>query len=534
MIRVDLVLFAPMAGLKEMSQSFKVVDLFAGPGGLAEGFASYKPEGQPVFDIGLSVEMDETAFKTLRLRSFFRQFNGAAPREYYDYIRGAGDFGRLTRRFEAQWAAACDETMQLTLGSPDAEAKLPSRLAELRAESGDRLIVTGGPPCQAYSLVGRARNRGIQHYRAEDDHRFYLYREYIRVVERLKPVAFVMENVKGLLSARADGCRIYDRVVAGLSSAGGNDSYRIVPLTVSSRRNGQEYLIRAEDYGVPQTRHRVILVGLRSDLACDRDLTAFALQTRAVPTTVSDAIAGMPRLRSGLTRQRDTSFGKWRETAAAAFRYAAATTRGQAQLKEVGRKLSQYALELERQSELPMESAGLAPVLNKELSDWLIDPLLEGLPNHSARGHMESDLARYAFCATYAEVFGRSPKTKHFPEALAPSHRSWRSGKFADRFRVQHFDAPAKTITSHIAKDGHYFIHPDPLQCRSLTVREAARLQTFPDNYYFEGGRTEQFVQVGNAVPPLLAHQIAERLHTVLTGRERCSRLSDRQRMLAA
>jgi DNA (cytosine-5)-methyltransferase 1 len=145
------------------------------------------------------------------------------------------------------------------------------------------------------------------------------------------------------------------------------------------------------------------------------------------------------------------------------------------------------------------------------LDDWLLDERLSYWLNHEARGHMDSDLRRYAYAAAFAEIYGDSPKGHrdfNLP-GLEPNHKNWKSGKFSDRFRVQRKGIPSTTITSHIAKDGHYFIHYDPRQCRSLTVREAARLQTFPDNYFFLGNRTQQFHQVGNAVPPLLANQIA-------------------------
>ncbi len=164
-----------------------------------------------------------------------------------------------------------------------------------------------------------------------------------------------------------------------------------------------------------------------------------------------------------------------------------------------------------------------------DLADWLGDPRLPRLPNVECRAHMPGDLARYLFTAAYGRAVGRSPRSSDFPKALAPRHRNWSSGKFADRFRVQLAGEQATTVTSHIAKDGHTYVHPDPSQCRSLTLREAARLQTFPDNYFFHGSRSSQYVQVGNAVPPYLALQIAGVVARVVRRHDRAGR-RDRSR----
>jgi DNA (cytosine-5)-methyltransferase 1 len=228
----------------------------------------------------------------------------------------------------------------------------------------------------------------------------------------------------------------------------------------------------------------------------------------------------MPRLRSGLSK--DDSHENW----ATAMKNAADIVSDAVDFlpQSERRKFSSRARECAAIALSPEDSrpraaskpAGIGAKCPQTLRRWLQDAKLHSLANNETRGHIATDLGRYLFAAIYAEFTGVSPKARDFPAKLAPDHVSWDSGKFADRFRVQLRDQPSSTITSHISKDGHYFIHPDPEQCRSLTVREAARLQTFPDNYFFKGNRTEQFIQVGNAVPPFLAKQIGNALFLLL------------------
>lgn len=501
-----------------MNVTFKVVDLFAGPGGLAEGFSSVRNEdGQRAFDIHLSIEKEASALRTLRLRSFFRQFL-TPPSDYYDYVAGKISHDELVERHPGEWACAVAETRLLELGSERAQQELDPILDELR-NSNEPTILIGGPPCQAYSLVGRARNKGIKGYEAAKDNRHFLYQEYIRIIGKLQPAAFVMENVKGILSSKVGQTAIFEQVLIDLRAAGGSpDSYCLIPVVRPAESEASSFIVRCEQFGIPQARHRVIIIGIRKDLACGlSDINRAGLVPISyVKTTVWDVLEGMPELRSGLSRDSDTP-ERWRETASDAM-LAAANACMANQLPEVASVLRTAAQEVKIIARLlGRKSTDLGRTRkNNVLAAWLSDPQLTTLLNHETRGHMREDLARYAFAAAFAEVFERSPKASEFPEGLAPRHGNWKSGKFADRFRVQLWKRPSTTVTSHISKDGHYFIHPDLKQCRSLTVREAARLQTFPDNYLFEGNRTEQFVQVGNAVPPLMARQVAKALLSLL------------------
>lgn len=515
---------------------FQIVDLFAGPGGLAEGFSGYvHQDGTRPFEIAFSVEKEVSAHATLRLRAFLRQFGTDFPAEYYAALNSGSELPDFAKLYPEQWTAAETEALHLELGTDATRSIMNRRLKELAKSAGDRTILIGGPPCQAYSLVGRARNRGKKDYRAEDDKRHFLYREYIDILNALKPAAFVMENVKGLISSSVDGSLVGNRILADLKSAskrsggyrlvalgGGNDLLgRVQPLALT------DFVIRAEDHGVPQARHRVIIVGLRADISRQPGIAALMENVLRLKKDdqvgIGSVIGNIPSLRSGLSRGDDRKLWK-ASVLEAADKVIAATAKSDKMVTKIAREARTDL----RKSAAGLERVGVAPscVPNScppALRDWLVDPAITRLPNHETRGHMPSDLARYLFAAAFGEVHGRSPKAADFPVELAPDHANWNSGKFADRFRVQLNDRPGTTVTSHISKDGHYFIHPDPAQCRSLTVREAARIQTFPDNYLFLGNRTQQYVQVGNAVPPFLARNIAEVIWSVLGKLDICA-----------
>jgi DNA (cytosine-5)-methyltransferase 1 len=512
-----------------------VIDLFAGPGGLGEGFSAFRSsKGEQPFRIALSIEKDPIAHQTLKLRSFFRQFSRReVPTEYFDHLRGKMTADELYKLYPEQGEKANTEAWNAELGNNESlsPAEIDRRISR-SLNGAQNWVLIGGPPCQAYSIAGRSRvipvdrRLGTQNY--QKDKRHFLYKAYLRILAEHSPPVFAMENVKGILSAEVGGKPIIDRILSDLrhpvSAARGEEraenggvGYTIYPLAdysgarslfdTDNESSPAAYIVRSEQHQIPQARHRLILLGVRNDIkAKPRMLRVFRSKVK-----MWSAICDLPRLRSKLSRT-DDSGAEWVDT----IRRVADRAMLDPAIDENVHAV--MCSKLDRLSERlspgkPFMPSARRPSFQRE---WFYDPRLGGICNHTTRGHMDSDLWRYFFSACYAVVYHKSPNLPVFPISLLPDHDNVTSAKedeeliFKDRFRVQVKSKPATTITSHIGKDGHYFIHPDPLQCRSLTVREAARLQTFPDNYFFAGPTTAQYQQVGNAVPPLLARQIAD------------------------
>lgn len=497
----------------EHSKMIPVVDIFAGPGGLGEGFSSWQDaRGRHPFRLAVSIEMDSSAYATLRLRAFRRCFDEAPPEAYQGFLRGERTWQSLRAEFPTECSKAEMEARQLELGRANVETV--RALISGAVSSNQPWVLIGGPPCQAYSLVGRSRNKGVVDYRPELDHRQTLYVEYLQILADHAPPVFVMENVKGLLSAQLNSQRIFDRIREDLRdpasalrredrrTPGSRPKYSIralVPPMDLFADDPSGYVVRAEHFGIPQRRHRVILIGIREDVTS----TAFTgLAAQATSISVQRALRGLVRVRSGLSKEADSNHA-W----CARLR----AINGKAWLRKVDPEVRKRIQSTLYDLKAPSAARG---------ADYVVKPSGAAVLNHSTRSHIMPDLERYLFASTFAGVSGCSPVLKDFPTALLPKHanvsRALGHGLFADRFRVQVAGRPATTITSHIAKDGHYYIHHDPSQCRSLTVREAARLQTFPDNYFFCGPRTSQYHQVGNAVPPALARQIAGAVASLL------------------
>lgn len=409
-----------------MTKKLTFIDLFAGAGGLSEGFirAGYEPIAH--------VEMDEAACYTLKTRVAYHHLKETGRFDIYTaYLKNEISRSELYKEIPP-------ELLNSVINLPIGGEYNPKIHKAIEAQLGKRKVdlIIGGPPCQAYSLVGRARSKDGM----KGDHRNYLYVQYAKYLERYQPKLFVFENVLGLKSA---GAGMYLRNMEKLFESKGYSM--------------QLFIVEANNFGVLQNRKRIIILGWKKELKINvPDLEA----VRTVSShTVKELLCDLPALQAGEGIDKYTRYGS--------------------------------------SSTSYLNESGIRNGINI-------------LTQHVARPHTEQDKEIYRIAAEKMKHGERLSYTS-LPKRLR-THKNEHS--FFDRFKVVNAEADhAQTVVAHIAKDGHYYIHPDIKQNRSITVREAARLQSFPDDYYFEGvkeekNRTAAFKQIGNAVPPVMANQI--------------------------
>ena len=394
--------------LKEKKYTF--IDLFAGCGGLSEGF--YR-QG---FEALAHVEINHWACETLRERM-----------RYYKYEN------------------VDKKVIEEDITSDNIISQINTAINHTSVD-----IIIGGPPCQAYSTAGRVRDsKGMS-----SDPRNYLFESYVKILEYYLPKFFVFENVVGVLSARVEGKLIFPQIISALGN-----KYDVIS-------DPKVLIFNTVEYGVPQLRKRIIIMGVRKDIKEKRafDLYKDVLKTNWAPDAsedekkdlkrffdVRDAIGDLPRVEPG----QDASTDKFDYKCDNAF------------LKQIGKK-------------------GIYP-----------------LYDHIARKHNALDRERFRQMISHHWSFGQLRREM-------PQYEHKRARLFDNSYVVQWWDLPSKTILAHIYKDGFQFIHPDGSQARSFTVREAARIQSFPDDFVFKGSRGERYKQIGNAVPPLFAEALAK------------------------
>ncbi len=399
----------------------RFVELFAGTGGLSEGFIRQGCE--PV----AFVEQNLDCCKTLATRLMFHQLEKKKQSVIYrDYLKG-----KISREHLLSYGDK--KLLQRVIHKAISRDSLKSILADIDRLKGAGQVdlLLGGPPCQAYSLIGRVRNK----YKKNDE-RLYLYKHYMKILSHLKPKAFVFENVPGLLSINEGA--LFKKILSDFKERG----YCIC-----------HQILNSSDFGVLQARERIIVVGTKK---------SFRLKTQPKPKqsfVVNDLLNDLTVLKAG-------------------------------------GKINQYRSEP-----------------SSYLKKTSIRQRYDVLTWHEARPHNSRDLEIYEKAIDAWEQ-KRRLKYHELPANLK-THKNEKS--FLDRFKVVAGNEPVcHTMTAHIAKDGHHYIHPDKTQRRSLSVREAARIQSFPDNYFFEGSRTAAFTQIGNAVPPILSQAIAKQLVSAL------------------
>ena len=445
---------------------FYAVDLFAGCGGLSEGFR------KAGFSIIAQVEMDKWACDGLRTRHLYWELKEIGNRYFYHkYLREEVSREDILNRFPQISKTVSSRVIQATFGKDKTKQIFKRIEHSMNFFSASKIhVLLGGPPCQPYSLVGRARDP----LRMQNDGRHYLYKYYLEMLELFKPDFFVYENVPGLFTAKAGGKEIFIKMLEDFSSL--NPPYLITPPLEKIYKNPCSYILNSADFHIPQSRKRLFLIGYKKSLERKNPgitkvftrLQKHALKNRKEGSlSVMDAISDLPPIKPG--EGNDGWFGPYHNA----------------------RELKYFQKKMRRDS--------------------------RGILNHRARTHMKNDLERYRFFIEHHNNGNGAANLKDLKAkrpGLLPNHKNL--DKFLDRFKVQWWTNSSSTITAHICKDGHYYIHPDINQCRSFTVREAARCQSFPDNFKFEGPRSEQFKQVGNAVPPLLAWIMAKCLRLEL------------------
>lgn len=399
------------------------IDLFAGAGGLSEGFL------RKGFNPVAHVEMNKEACDTLKTRLAFHYYhNEGNLLPYNDYLTGKS-------KREELWNSLPTELLRSVINSEISAKSIESifRNIDEQLESATVDLIIGGPPCQAYSLVGRSRDPNQMRW----DKRNFLFRYYADFIKRYKPKYFVFENVLGLLTA---GSKKYlNEMLHLFSSIGYTADFEI---------------LNSEDYGVLQKRRRVIIIGHRGK-------SKFPFSE-------------IRKIENGWQTKRDLFFD----------------------------------LEKLNPGDEPQFTKYTRPI-NDYLKTTGMRNGVEFVTQHITRMHNERDLEIYSIAIDKWLNDRQRLKYNELPKRLQ-THNNTKS--FLDRYKVVDPTGHSHTVVAHIAKDGHYYIYPDKKQVRSISVREAARIQSFPDDYFFEGGRTASFKQIGNAVPPLLAGTIADGL----------------------
>ncbi|NOU16281.1 MAG: DNA cytosine methyltransferase [Bacteroidales bacterium] len=410
------------------------IDLFAGAGGLSEGFfrAGFKPIAH--------VEIDEAACFTLKTRTAYHYLKSNNEFDkYLAYLRGEVNRETLYKSVPKELLATI---INFPIGT-ESNSEIHKTIKNINKENIDLII--GGPPCQAYSLVGRARSDDGM----AKDPRNYLYVQYAKYLEKYNPKMFVFENVLGLKSAK-DG--LYLR--------------KMEDLFLKKGYYMQLFTLEANNFGVLQNRKRIIIIGWEKSLSIN--IPNLESIKNSCDSRVELLFSDLPKLQAGEGIDKFTTYsGK----------------------------------------------------TNSWLKNSVVRNGIDILTQHVARPHTEQDKEIYRIAVNKWNKNKERLDYNDLQERLK-THKNRHS--FFDRFKVVANDLPySHTVVAHIAKDGHYYIHPDIKQNRSITVREAARLQSFPDDYYFEGvkeaaNRTAAFKQIGNAVPPIMASAIAQEIMKIL------------------